>query len=215
MGLVQEADRMKNELSNEILRAVVANHAYLEDFLRTLALTFLPIADEKALDGIPLAGGQFERAEKFSLGKLTRHRGKTVNDLIKESVSAYMERSTFNSVTETMSFLESIGLKLASKKDENSPLVPPFDPAMLPVLEKMMRRRHHIVHRADKDKTGEGLQTITAGEVVAGMAITMLFMFCVSHAAFMKRHSFDEFKRQVDEFRAAAGKISGPQAQKG
>ena len=159
MGLVQEADRMKNELSNEILRAaVVLNHAYLEDFLRTLALTFLPIADEKTLDGIPLAGGQFDRAEKFSLGKLTRHRGKTVNDLIKESVSAYMERSTFNSVTEIMSFLDSIGLKLASKKNENSHLVPPFDPAMLPVLEKMMRKRHHIVHRADKAKTGEGLQ---------------------------------------------------------
>ena len=77
-----------------------------------------------------------------------------------------------------------------------------------------MRRRHHIVHRADKAKTGDGLQTITASEVVAGMAITMSFMLCVAQAAFMKRHSFDEFKKQVDELRAAAEKISGAQTKK-
>ena len=136
MSLVQEADRLKAEISSEILRAVIVlNHAYLEDFLRTLAFAFLPIAGEKALEGVPLAGiGRAERAEKFYLGKLLQHRGKSVDDVILESVSAYLERSTFNSVAEVMGFLESICLKLPAKKDENSPLVLPLDPEIPAML---------------------------------------------------------------------------------
>jgi hypothetical protein len=71
------ASEADNEMSHEILRAVVVlNHAYLEDFMRTLALAFLPTANENALDRVPLAGlGQVDRAEKFFLGKLARHQG--------------------------------------------------------------------------------------------------------------------------------------------
>jgi hypothetical protein len=209
MNLIKQADEMKNETSGEILRAVVVlNHAYLEDFLRTLALAFLPTADERVLDGVPLAGaGRMERAEKFYLGKLLQHKGKTVDDVIRESVSQYMEHSTFSSVTEVMSFLDSIGVRLPAKKDVKSPLELALDPALPKMLDTMMRRRHYIVHRADKAKTGDGLQAINSAEVMAGLVGTFSFMFCVTQTAFMKRHSFDEFKKRVDAMKEAYEKV--------
>jgi hypothetical protein len=210
MNLIKQADEMKNETSGEILRAVVVlNHAYLEDFLRTLALAFLPTAGEKALDGVPLAGvGRIDRAEKFYLGKLLQHRGKAVDDVIRESVSQYMEHSTFNSVTEVMSFLESIGVKLSAEKDVKPPLELSLDPQIPAILDTMMRRRHYIVHRADKAKTGDGLQAIDSTEVMAGLVGTLSFMFCVTQTTFMKRHSFDEFKKQVDAMKEVYEKTS-------
>ena len=57
----------------------------------------MPTADEETLNKIPLAGAS-GRAEKFQLGRLAEHRGKKVDDVIRESVEAYMERSTLNSV---------------------------------------------------------------------------------------------------------------------
>ena len=57
----------------------------------------LPIANEDAPNDVPLVGGS-GRSEKFQLGKLARHRGKKIDDVIRESVAAYMERYTFNNV---------------------------------------------------------------------------------------------------------------------
>jgi len=206
MKLVTESDKVDKDMASEILRAaVVQNHAYLEDFMRTLALAFLPTADENVLDDVPLAGlGQANRAEKFYLGKLTRHRGKTVNDLISESVTEHMERSSFNSVTEIMSFLRSIGLKLPDGKDESPESIPklPVTPDILAILDQMMKRRHQIVHRADKAKSG-GLEAITAVEVMRGIVATLHFTLSTAHTAFLKRHSFEEFKKKVDALRAA------------
>ena len=200
--LVTGSKKAEKEIASDILRAVVVlNHAYLEDFLRTLALAFLPTADEKALNAVPLAGvSRSERAEKFYLGKLLQHRGRTVDDVIRESVSQHMEYSTFNNVTEVMSFLDSIGVKV--KEDMKSPLQLRLNSDIPEMLDSMMRRRHHIVHRADKAKKGDGLQAIDSVEVMAGLVATFAFMFCVTQTAFMKRYSFEDFKKKVDEMAA-------------
>src|SRR5258706_3639980 len=64
----------------DVLRsAVVLIHASLEDFLRSLERAYLPKAGSTVLKEIPLKGvGRSGRAEKFSLGDLVEHRGKTV-----------------------------------------------------------------------------------------------------------------------------------------
>jgi hypothetical protein len=79
--------------SLDILRAgVVLLHASLEDFLRSLAAVFLPAAEEKVLDSIPLVGTvQTGHPEKFFLGKLAVHRGKKVDNVIAESVKKYLD----------------------------------------------------------------------------------------------------------------------------
>jgi hypothetical protein len=195
----------ENEMSSEILRAVVVlNHAYLEDFMRTLALSFLPTANESALDRVPFAGhGQTDRAEKFFLGKLAQHRGKTVDGVIRESVSRYMDRFTFNSVTEIISFLESIGLKLPDGKDKNPKSIPelPVTDEILRMLDAMMQRRHQIAHRADKSTDGR-LQDIRSAEVLGWLVATLTFTLSTAQTAFMKRYSFEEFKKRVEAMKA-------------
>lgn len=210
LKLVEEAGKTDKETSEEILRAVVVlNHAYLEDFLRSVALWLLPIAGEETLNDVPLVGAS-GRAEKFQLGKLAEHRGKKIDDVIRESVSAHLERSTFNSVTQIMSFLDSVNVKLPSREevDSSSSQIPrlAIEGDVLGLLDAMMTRRHHIVHRADKAKTGDGLQEITKGEVAGWLAATMMLTLSIATENFMQRHSQDEFRKAVEALAAAAEK---------
>jgi hypothetical protein len=145
---LMEATHLVPKVSAEIHRAVVVmTHAYLEDFLRTLASRLLPVADEEFLNHVPLAGCAGERG-KFSLGKLAQHRGKTVDEVLRASVEEYLERSNFSSASEIVSFLETdLGIQLdPTAKDED-----------LPIIEKMIQRRHQIVHRADRISSEDGV----------------------------------------------------------
>lgn len=183
--------------SDDILRAVVVlTHAYVEDLLRTVASVFLPAAGEVALDVVPLAGlGDRGRAEKFALGKLARHRGKTVDNLIRESVSEYLDGVSFNNVTEMISFIKGLGLSLPEKKEEWEAdfglewgdLVTDKRPT-LTLLDEMIRRRHHIVHQTDKSKSGDGLMPINAKEVLSWLMASTRFMGTISKAVLEKKY---------------------------
>lgn len=133
-------DLKEREVGQDILRAaVVFTHANLEDFLRTLASEFLPIGDENCLKEIPLAGtGGFGRSEKFVMGQLAQHRGKTVDEVLRQSVSEYLSRSNYNNTTEIAQLLTKLGFKAEQLNEE------------FPTIEQMMQRRHQIVHRADR-----------------------------------------------------------------
>ncbi len=131
----------------DILRsAVVLLHASMEDVLRSVGAWRLPYQAEHVLNDIPLLGlAQGGRPEKFWLGKLAAHRTKTVQSLIKESVAAHMNAFGVNSTTDIASFMRSVGADPAAIATE------------LPTLEQLVRRRHHIVHQADKnEQTGVG-----------------------------------------------------------
>jgi hypothetical protein len=132
----------KREGGKDVLRAaVVFIHAYLEDFLRTLASELLPGGDESCLKDIPLAGsgtGSFGRSEKFVLGQLAQHRGKTVDEILRQSVSDYFSRSTFNNTKDITALLTRLGLK---PEDHNRDFA---------AIDQMIQRRHQIVHRADR-----------------------------------------------------------------
>jgi RiboL-PSP-HEPN len=148
----------------DIFRSVVVlSHAYLEDYLRTLAKVFLPLAGEEILNAVPLVGMAKGNREppKFALGKLAGHRGKLVDDLIKESVDEHLARRTFNSEDEIVAFLQELGLMPDSREH-------------LSEIGAMIRRRHLIVHRADR-KEGQ-LQSINHEEVLQWITATRLFM---------------------------------------
>jgi hypothetical protein len=172
----------------------------LEDFLRSLALVLLPIADEQVLDGVPLAGlGKSGRPEKFFLGKLGRHRGKSVDDVIKESVSEYLDRSTFNNVTEIMAFLDSVDVCLTDEEDPVlSSVLPMTDLSeILPLLNDMMQRRHHIVHRADQAKTSNNLQPVDPVQVQSWLNATMSFMAIAARACFIRQHPLADLATEL------------------
>jgi len=132
-------DHEKLAIGDDFLRsAVVFLHATLEDALRTLAMLYLPLSSEIQLNDIPLIGtGNGNRPEKFFLGKLAEHRGKSVDNLLEESVSAYLQRSNYNNTVDVAYLLRGLGINLKE--------VSPYFPA----IDELMKRRHEIVHRAD------------------------------------------------------------------
>lgn len=130
--------------TSDILRsAVVFLHATLEDFLRSLLEWKLPSAQASYLKDIPLPG--MKSRSSFKLDDLAQFRGSSVDDLISRSVADHLERSNFNDPGEVSLVLESIGLVRS--------LLDPYRDKLGP----MMKRRHWIVHRADRNKaTGSG-----------------------------------------------------------
>src|SRR5213594_299135 len=131
-------------LLNDTVRAdigrtiVVFLHATFEDILRTAARQRLATAKSDVLEHIPLIGtSRSSRAEKFNLGALDAHRGKTVDQLLHESVGDYLGRQSFGSVADVERILSQMGLDTA-----------PFK-SLFPSLNQMMKRRHRIVHEAD------------------------------------------------------------------
>ena len=125
--------------AEDLLRAAtVFLHATVEELLRGLAQVHLP-SSEGALDRIPLAGSKDTlRPEKFLLGALARHRGKTVDEVIMQSVRDHIARRTFSNVGEIAALFEQIGLRLPGNTEE-----------LMRKIAALIARRHEIVHRAD------------------------------------------------------------------
>jgi hypothetical protein len=176
--------------AQDMLRAaVVLNHAYLEDVLRTLASTLLPEAEEAVLNHIPIAGGT-GRAEKVPLGMLARHKGKTVEDVIRESVAAYLANSNFNHVSEIAHLLENLGFDVAQHNTE------------FPKLEEMMQRRHQIVHRADRVKAAGSdeyvLEAIRPAEVRDWLDATSNFIRGLMQPLFLRLYPLEKLKEMFN-----------------
>lgn len=125
--------------SQDMLRAaVVMCHAMLEDTLRVIGQIGLADAPEEVINRIPWVGlwspGTPSRA---ALGVLAQHRGKTVDEVIQESIAEHLERTSFTSTTQISGFLSSIGIDMTELRNH------------LPEIEQMIQRRHQIVHSMD------------------------------------------------------------------
>jgi len=149
----------------DLLRAaVILTHAYLEDFLRMLGRTLLPLASKEVLDEIPLTGTG-RQAQKFFLGSLRRHLDKAVEQVVQESSDEYLDNYTFNNGTQVMQFLAKLGIKVDSD---------------LTTLNQMIQRRHLIAHRGDKvrSKLSEKyeMQPISALDVINWVQATNDFV---------------------------------------
>ncbi|MGB7758865.1 MAG: hypothetical protein WBL61_03495 [Bryobacteraceae bacterium] len=132
---VVESESVRADLFRTI---VVFLHATFEDILRTAARERLGAAPPQVLKDIPLIGiSKFRRAEKFHLGHLSAHRGKTVDQLIQESVQRHLDRESFGSCADVDETLNKMGVDTT-----------PFK-SLYGDLDQMMKRRHRIVHEAD------------------------------------------------------------------
>ncbi len=131
----------------DLLRAaVVFLHATLEDLLRSALDWKLPAAAPEHLADVPLVGCDKGGREPWcDLSDLARHRGKTVDDVLVESVTAYLDDSNFNHPGQIEAVLGRLSVSPAALNPYRSLLGP------------MMARRHWIVHRADRnDLAGSG-----------------------------------------------------------
>ena len=128
--------------SLDILRATtVLAHSTLEDYLRNLLNWKLPDQNRDKINHIPLVGiSETGRATKFTLGDLVVHRGKTIDTIIHSSVTEYLSTVSFNDTSDIASALTGISLAVTKEIQE-----------IFPTLNEMIKRRHNIVHRADRD----------------------------------------------------------------
>jgi len=128
--------------ATDILRAAtVFTHAAIEELLRGIAAWKYPDAPETILNEVPLVGiSEHARPEKFFLGKLTAHREKTAQQIINESVQAFLGTFTVNNTTDISSFLRKFGVDVDAVNES------------YPQLSTLIDRRHHIVHQADKNE---------------------------------------------------------------
>jgi hypothetical protein len=148
----------QSQIKDDILRAaVVFLHATLEDFLRYIGGGYIPSGSEDVLDKISLVGSS-DRPEKFSLGKLAKHRDKKIDQLITESVEAHLDRRSFSSTKEIANFLDSVGVPSSAVDN------------FYPSLSDLIVRRHQIVHRgdliaSDKEQREREVEPIDASKV--------------------------------------------------
>jgi hypothetical protein len=122
----------------DLLRgAVVLLHASFEDLLRGLCEWKMPAASPEVLSEVPLLGARGKT--RFGLSDLSAFRGKTVDEVINQSVREFLEKSSFNHPGDVKAALQTIGF------------VPdPVGPSAS-ALAAMMARRHWIAHRADRN----------------------------------------------------------------
>lgn len=131
----------------DILRgSLVLLHAGMEDYLRSLMVWKINTYSEEALNAYGFANGTKRPPNKISLGELSVHRGKTVDELISISVKSHLEEyQSFNDLGEVKKALKQCGIAAG--------VVETRDFGRLP---EMISRRHNIVHKADRNDVDGG-----------------------------------------------------------
>ena len=133
----------KSVKDTDILRAsIVFLHASLEEVIRDLLVQRLPDAEPQHLDKVSLSGKSVGgNPAKFFLGELAAFKGKTVDEVIEDSVRKQMNQSSFNDVEDIISRLRQVNINY-----EDEPI------KVLSSVGNTIKRRHNIVHQADANE---------------------------------------------------------------
>lgn len=144
----------KEARSADILRAaVVFIHGSEEDYVRGVLSEWLVKKGEpSSIAVVPLAGEGKKRASKFTLQLLLSFADMGVNDLIQRSIDEYFSLVSFNSYSEIVSQLGKITIDLSTFKRQDQ-------------IEKLISRRHKIVHEVDIDSKSGHTNSINATTV--------------------------------------------------
>jgi len=129
----------------ELLRAtVVLTHSTLEDFLRSLEIWKIPLSETDILKDIWLKDNY--RQVKFNFQDIYKHKNIRVKTLLEKSIVYTLNQRSYNQTQDIIRAINNCGLNVTEGIQE-----------LLPELNLLMNRRHHIVHQADKNtKTGSG-----------------------------------------------------------
>ncbi|GEM_PF-1643334 len=146
-NLVQASDDkgLSDNLRKDILRAaVVLLHATVEDVMRSVSRELLPHADANVLAQIPCAvevGGS--PIPKFTLAQIRDKVVGGVERYVKARVKSHLDRTSYNNRADL----------------ENACKLIPLDAEtagrLIHAIEPMMKRRHEIVHRSDREDMAE------------------------------------------------------------
>lgn len=140
----------------DILRAEVALlNSSFEEYFRSVLIEWLPIkASDETLKEFPISLKAGKKAEKLFLNDLAHCRGKTIDEIIQESVLETMQLKSFNNEGEIRSWCSKIGITLEKFNGMRE-------------IDAAVHRRHKNVHEADTNRSGNSLrlQSISPGNI--------------------------------------------------
>lgn len=128
-------------------------HGSQEDYIGgTISDWLLVKAKPKELEAISLLNRTKKSPQKSSMADLVQHKDMTVANLIQKSIEDQLCLVSFNQYSEICAWLDKIGVSLeAFKKQE--------------LIEKLIKRRHVIVHEVDMGEDSGKTNRITAKTV--------------------------------------------------
>lgn len=123
----------------DILRsAVVMLHSAFEEYYRGVLKYILPkICTNEELKGMSFLRNPGKYKEKITLSELIQYRGKTVDEIVTESIQETLSCTSFNDYQDIVFWSKKIRIDLDKFNEKEK-------------LNKLIRRRHKIVHKADK-----------------------------------------------------------------
>jgi hypothetical protein len=133
-GMMQHQAEDPERAADLLRAAAVLLHATLDDFLRTVAKERWQSFSNEWLKPVPLPGRK--PGEKITFVDLFHLRGKSVDDLVRDSVLAYLDGRSFNNWPQIDDLLHELHVSSPGPQAND--------------LKELMQRRHHIVHQADK-----------------------------------------------------------------
>lgn len=129
------------ELSHDVLRAaVVFLHSSLEEIVRNLYVQRLPnVKNKDNLNKIPLLTDPPNiRPAPVFLGQLAQFSGQFVENVIIKSIEAYVDSFNLNNTTQLAQSLQLVEIGVVKVEK------------YFPELNRLMARRHQIVHQMDR-----------------------------------------------------------------
>lgn len=126
----------------DILRsAIVFLHSSFEEYFRNVLRGVLPVAcTREDLQKIPFTTKDGKHIDKLTLSDLLQYKGKTVDDLVADFIGDTLDTTSFNNYSDIVNWTRKIKVNLTSFTSQEK-------------VEKLIKRRHKIVHEADNNKT--------------------------------------------------------------
>ncbi len=131
----------KNYKFTDILRsATVLLHSSFEEYFRcTLRDTLSNNYTEETIKSLEIKSSDGKHKEKVSFAELVQYKDKTINELIVEQIIFTLDSTSFNNYSDVARWTQKINVSLQSYSKQS-------------VFEKLVARRHKIVHEADNEK---------------------------------------------------------------
>ena len=132
----------KEYKSTDILRsATVFLHSSFEEYFRNVLREALPrICTQEDLQKISFITKEGKHIEKLAVSSLVQYRGKNIDDLIADFIGDTLDSTSFNNYSDIINWAQKIKVDLSAFTAQEK-------------IEKLIQRRHKIVHEADNNKT--------------------------------------------------------------
>lgn len=137
-----EVKEGKDYKFTDVLRsAIVFLHSSFEEYFRHVLRDVLPTTcTQEDLQKISFTTKDGKHIDKLTVSNLLQYKGKTIDDLVADFIGDTLDTTSFNNYSDIVNWAQKIKVDLSSFTSQDK-------------IEKLIKRRHKIVHEADNNKT--------------------------------------------------------------